>query len=201
LTLPAGGDAGDAGARPRRGDLIEIVYRRPPDRVQTFRQLLVDSGDAGVVTYLDAAEVPEPVRDDAGRVILEPGAPIVWLTFPGAWHDIGRFHLADGTFTGLYANVLTPVAMDGLRWETTDLFLDVWLAREAPTPSILDRDELDQAEREGWLDTGTADRARQEAQRLLGLHADRAWPPPIAGDWTLARTRAALAGGAPPPND
>jgi hypothetical protein len=35
------------------------------------------------------------------------------------------------------------------RWETTDLFLDVWLALGAPTPSILDRDELDQAEREG----------------------------------------------------
>ena len=185
----------------RTGEVIEIVYRRPPDRVRIFRQQLVHSGDAGVVTYLEAAEVPGPVRDDAGRVILEPGAPIVWFTFAGAWHDIGRFHLADGSFTGLYANVLTPVEMGGSRWDTTDLFLDVWLAQGAPTPSILDRDELDEAEREGWLDASTAERARREADRLCRLHEARAWPPPIVGEWTLALTRAALAGSASSPND
>ena len=48
----------------------------------------------------------------AGRTILEPGAPVVWFTFPGRAHDIGRFHAAGGTFTGYYANVLTPVELD-----------------------------------------------------------------------------------------
>jgi len=193
------------GGRPaggaRAGDVIEIVYRRPPDRVEIFRQALVDSGDAGVVTYLDAADLPRPVRDGSGRVILEPGASIVWFTFADTWHDIGRFHLADDTFTGLYANVLTPVQMDGSRWNTTDLYLDVWLAREASTPSILDAEELREAERRHWVDARTAARARREADDLCQQHDTGAWPPPIVGEWTLTRTRAALAGGASSPDE
>ena len=39
---------------------------------------------------------------------------MVWTTYRGdVWHDVGRFHLADGTFTGYYANILTPVGIDG----------------------------------------------------------------------------------------
>ncbi|HEX8360342.1 MAG TPA: hypothetical protein VF613_09550, partial [Longimicrobium sp.] len=88
-------------AAPRR---VEIHYRRLPDREQVFRQQVLEDDGSCVVTFLEVAELPKPVR--AGeRVILEPGAPVVWFTFRGLWHDIGRFHLRDGTFTGFYANV------------------------------------------------------------------------------------------------
>jgi predicted RNA-binding protein associated with RNAse of E/G family len=83
------------------------------------------------VTLLEQAELAQPLLID-GRVVLEAGSPAVWFTFPGAWHDIGRFHRADGTFTGIYGNVLTPVRfLDERTWETTDLFLDVWLEPRA----------------------------------------------------------------------
>ena len=61
------------------------------------------------------------------EVALERGSDAVWFTFPGLWHDIGRFHRSDGTFTGIYANILTPplIQPDGV-WHTTDLFLDLW---------------------------------------------------------------------------
>ena len=62
-----------------------------------------------------------------GTVILAPGAPVIWFTMPGAWHDIGVFHLENGAPTGIYANVLTPVRFDGpTSWSTTDLYLDVF---------------------------------------------------------------------------
>ncbi|MDP9348291.1 MAG: hypothetical protein M3P24_04000, partial [Gemmatimonadota bacterium] len=85
---------------------VRIHYRRLPDREQVFEQALVEDAGEYVVTLLESAALRSPVTA-GGRVVLEPGAPVVWFTYPGAWHDVGRFHLADGTFTGCYANVLT----------------------------------------------------------------------------------------------
>ncbi|HEX5724027.1 MAG TPA: DUF402 domain-containing protein, partial [Longimicrobiaceae bacterium] len=122
---------------------VTLHYRRLPDREQRFRQIVVAETAEYVVTLLPAAELRRPV-EAAGRVVLEPGAPVVWFTYPGLWHDVGRFHRADGTFTGFYANVLTPVAMHGDRWETTDLAVDVWLGADGAV-EVLDRTELAEA--------------------------------------------------------
>jgi len=122
---------------------VRIHYRRPPNRLQIFEQRLVHDGDDVKVTLAEAVAYEPPLRI-GGEVVLERGSDVVWFTFPGAWHDIGRFHLADGTFTGLYANVLTPPSLTGTEWDTTDLFLDVWIARDGSV-LLLDEDELDEA--------------------------------------------------------
>ncbi len=132
----------------------------------------------------------------AGRVVLERGSDVVWFTFPGRWHDIGRFHRADGTFTGIYANILTPVVRPepGV-WHTTDLFLDVWLPPDEE-PRLLDEDEFEEARARGWIDRATAERARAEAERLLEAARKGTWPPAVVRSWTLPRAREA-AGAAP----
>ena len=145
-----------------------------------------------VVTLLEHADVARPSVVD-GAVILEPGSPIVWFTFPGARHDIGRFHRADGEFTGLYANVLTPVeGVDGADWATTDLFLDVWLPADGGEARLLDEDELEDALARGWVDEATAAMATAEAAHLLGEARAGTWPPDVVGAWPLERARAAL---------
>ena len=170
---------------------VRIRYRRPPDRVRTFRQAVVEDAGEYVVTLLPATELETPVRA-GGRVVLEPGAPVVWFTYRGeVWHDVGRFHLADGTFTGLYANVLTPVRMEGMEWETTDLFLDLWMGTDG-VAEVLDRDELEAALAAGWIDAATAAHAEGEAKRLLAAAHAGAWPPAHVGEWTLERARAAV---------
>lgn len=166
---------------------VEIRYLRPPDREQVFRQIVVEDAGAYVVTLLESAVLGKPVTA-GGRTVLEPGAPVVWITYRGQWHDVGRFHLADGTFTGVYANVLTPVAMDGARWETTDLFLDLWSGADG-TLVALDEDELRQAEREGWVSPETASRAREEAEALLEQARLGRWPGSEVNEWTLERAR------------
>lgn len=179
------------GSIPEPGDWIRIRYLRPPDREQAFRQRLIARESGAVVTLLEAAEVSRPSIVD-GAPILEPGSPIIWFTFPGAGHDVGRFHLADDTFTGLYANVLTPVeGVSGTEWRTTDLFLDVWLPVDGE-PILLDEAELEEAVAQGWVDASTAAAARSEATRLVEHAARGTWPPQIVADWTLARARAAL---------
>jgi len=180
---------------PARPLTVDIHYRRLPDREQVFRQIVVEDGGDYVVTLLEAAALPRPVTV-GGAVVLEPGAPVVWFTYRGAWHDVGRFHLANGTFTGVYANVLTPVAMDGARWETTDLCLDVWRGADGRV-EVLDEEELREAERRGWVDASTAGVARAEAARLAGAARAGSWPPAHVHAWTLDRAREAVSG-APP---
>jgi uncharacterized protein len=131
----------------------------------------------------------------AGRPVLEAGSPVIWFTFPGRWHDVGRFHRPDGAFTGYYANVLTPVRIRGDLWETTDLFLDVFLT---PTDAIhlLDADELAEAERARWIEPGLVARARTEAESLMRAARAGRWPPAVVREWTLERVRS-IAGGTP----
>jgi predicted RNA-binding protein associated with RNAse of E/G family len=116
---------------------------------------------------------------------------VVWFTFPGVWHDIGRFHRANGRFTGIYANVLTPPTFEpGDVWHTTDLFLDVWIPAGGE-PQVLDRDELQNAVAAGWVDEATGLRATAEVDHILAEAASGRWPPPVVDTWTLERARAA----------
>jgi len=172
---------------------VRIHYRRPPDREQIFDQAVVLDRSDVIVTLADSIDLPSPMQIDGG-IALENGSSAVWFTFPEVWHDIGRFHRADGTFTGIYANVLTPVTIEGRVWDTTDLFLDVWIGPEG-SAQILDRDEFDEAVEAGWIDAATSSRALAEADRLAQGAADGSWPPAIVSEWTLPRARAAVQAG------
>ncbi len=165
---------------------VRIHYHRPPDREQLLVQRLVYQDPGVVVTLLESASIARPIHI-AGELAVEPGAPIVWFTFPGEWFDIGRFHLADGSFTGYYADILEPVTPVGPHeWRAVDLFLDVWLDRRGGV-HLLDEDELEEAEERGWITRETGEAARTEAERLLARARAGDWPPPIAREWTLER--------------
>lgn len=171
---------------PVHAEHVRIHYRRPPDREEIFVQEVLHRSERAIITYLASTPLSQPLRV-RDTTVLANGSPVIWLTYPGALHDIGCFHLPDGTFTGYYANILTPVRfLSPTEWETTDLFLDVWLGADGEL-GILDEDELEQAVRAGWLGAATATLARAEADRLV--HEARAgeWPPAEARAWTLDR--------------
>jgi predicted RNA-binding protein associated with RNAse of E/G family len=194
---------GTGSGRPRAAPEIRIHYLRPPDRRTVYRQHLVH--DDGRVKITLARNLPfEPPLRIQGEVALEQGSDAVWFTFPGAWHDIGRFHLADGTLTGIYANIITPcIFQPGGDWETTDLFLDLWIparplepsdpgSAPEPGPFLLDAEELDEAALSGHLPPRLVQAARAEALDLLQRAAAGSWPPPIVHVWTRERALSVL---------
>ncbi len=171
---------------------VRIHYVRPPDREQHLVQRLVYEDAHVVISLLDSASIAAPVVI-GGEVAAEPGSPLLWFTFPGEWFDVGRFHRRDGTFTGLYADILEPVVPVGPReWRARDLFLDLWLDARGGAPLLLDEDELAEALERGWIDAATGAAARREAERLLELAGRGVWPPPVVTEWTLERALRAL---------
>ena len=169
---------------------VQIHYRRLPDRLKVYNQRVVMERDDVIVTLSEPIEVASPVVVE-GTVALETGSLAVWFTFPGAWHDIGLFHRADGTFSGTYANILTPAVIDGPVWHTTDLFLDVWWPAQGVV-TLLDEDEFEEAINLGLMDPDTVRRAREEADRLVERAHEGDWPPRIVAEWTLERALARL---------
>ncbi len=175
---------------------IHIQYHRPPDRTELFVQTLIHDDGRVKVTFARGLQLDAPLVLD-GQVALEDGSDAVWFTFPGAWHDIGRFYTAEGRFTGIYANILTPCVFEpGGTWLTTDLFLDLWLpAAELGgplRPRILDADELDRAEASGWVESPLAERARKEVRSLEREARAGRWPPAPVEEWTRDRARVAV---------
>ncbi len=171
---------------------VAIHYHRPPDNRRIYDQRVVWAGPDVIITLSDPLELARPVMVGAAPV-LESGSLALWFTFPGAWHDIGRFHRPDGTLTGIYANILTPPELGDTVWHTTDLFLDVWKAPDGSV-SLLDEDEFDEACTAGHVDPETATRAREEAARILGEARSGSWPPQVVREWTLERALRVLEG-------
>ena len=171
--------------------VAHIHYLRLPDREHVYRQILVHDAPDVRVTLARSTKLRAPLVI-GGSVALDPGSDVVWFTFPGCWHDIGRFHRLDGTFTGIYSNVLTPPVFEPCEvWRTSDLFLDVWIPLGG-SPTVLDRDEFDEAVKAGWIENATRVRALEEVDRILEAAAAGRWPPRVVEEWTLERARAAV---------
>lgn len=151
-------------------------------------QQLVHASDEVLVTYQESVPVTRPMMVN-GRTVLEPNAPVVWFTFPGRSYDVGRFHLSDGSFTGIYANIIQPVRLDSAtEWSTTDLFVDVWIGNDGEA-LLLDLDELEHAVTKQWLAADLATQAVTTANAILEQYEAGRWPPSIVNEWTLARVR------------
>lgn len=164
---------------------MEILYRRPSGGVRRHRQELLHDGPDLKVSLLRRPPGSAP-REVAGAVTLEPGARLLWYTFPGRRHEVAAFHGPDGTLLGHYTNVVRPPRIREGEWEITDLFLDVWQPADRPRePRVLDRDELRRAEEEGALPRAAARRAREEAARVEARARAGEWPPPEVRRWPL----------------
>jgi predicted RNA-binding protein associated with RNAse of E/G family len=165
---------------------IRIHYHRPDRGTTVFEEHLVLDRPDVKVTLLETYEGSDTFAGD--RLILSAGAPVVWFVYPDLCRDVGRFHLADGTFTGWYTNLRAPIRMDGNDWYCTDLFLDHWLPADGSPGRWLDEDELTAARHAGLVsaaDFEVVQRERAAVEAQLGS----AWPPAMACELDLLEAR------------
>jgi predicted RNA-binding protein associated with RNAse of E/G family len=166
---------------------VRYEYRRAGKASTWYEEwLIVDRPDVKVL-LLDRYD-GHGVQVE-GADILDPGAPIVWCVFPGRWYDVGRFHRADGSFTGWYTNFCRPPVTHGARWMGDDLFLDLWQPAQGGH-RWLDEDELDEAARGGFVDAATRARLASERRRIAQALSAGEWPPAVARNLTLTEARA-----------
>lgn len=171
--------------------IIHYTYTRPGKGTETYEHwLVVDESDLKVMLMEDYRGRRLTVDDET---VAGPGSALLWFVFPDRWYDIGRFHLADDSFTGWYTNLCTPVAMEGDRWASTDLFLDHWTSLDG-RQIWLDEEELASVTQAGLLDEVTQIRIREE-RTAIQAHLDAgAWPPQVAIDLDLEKARSLLRG-------
>lgn len=169
--------------------LIRYHYHRPGKGTPVFDQWLVlERNDVSVLLSESYAGADILI---GGAVALARGAPSVWFVFPDAWRDVGRFHDAQGNFTGWYTNICTPVKKDGVDWSSTDLVLDLWIPASGE-PQWLDEDELLEVTASGVMDHWTHSRVQKERERIRALLAAGAWPPAVCREIDLALIRTTL---------
>ena len=169
--------------------IVQFEYHRPGMDVVSYEEVLVlDRPDMKVLLQHEFAGSDVT---HGGSVILQQGAPIVWFVPVGSWHDIGRFHLQDGTFTGFYTNLSKPVDIQPVKWVGYDLCLDLWQPTQG-TPAWLDEDEFDDAVRRRFIDKSTRQRVLNE-RALIDLQVSTGqWPPPIVRDIDLEQAKSLL---------
>ena len=169
--------------------LIQFEYHRPGKDTTVYEEVLVlDRPDVKVLLQENYTGNNVAV---GGSVTLQHGAPIVWFIFDGAWHDIGSFHLKDGTLTGWYTNLSKPVVFEQEKWIGNDLFLDLWQPIQGQ-PVWLDEDEFRLAVKTRLIDQATRKRVLNE-RALIDLQVSQGeWPPPIVRDIDLQQARALL---------
>lgn len=162
---------------------MEVVYVRPPDDIRRHRQeLLLDEPDLKITL------LRRPRRADARTladgVVLEPGARMLWFTFPGRGYEVAAVHDAGGELQGHYTNVVLPPELGEESWRITDLFLDVWQPVQGP-PRVLDRDEFRRAREEGWISEAEAREAEAVCREIEARALRGDWPPEPVRDWPL----------------
>lgn len=169
---------------------VRIHYHRPDRGTTIFIERLVRDEPDVKVTLLSDYQGADAYAGD--RLILSAGAPVLWFVFPGLCRDVGRFHLADGTFTGWYTNLRAPMRMDGSEWYCTDLFLDHWLPADDNPGTWLDEDELAAAIEKDLLTNDWLACVQRERAEVDALLQAGTWPPPLTRQFDLQLALAEL---------
>jgi predicted RNA-binding protein associated with RNAse of E/G family len=69
---------------------IELIYKRPPNRVNHFQQRLLYE-DKDVIITTQRVKPSNPIVID-GVTVLGDDFPVVWFVFADKWYDVGKVY-------------------------------------------------------------------------------------------------------------
>ena len=145
-------------------ETITLTYKRPPDRVNYFQQLLLYE-DADVIVTAQRVK-PSSAIILNGKTVLADDFIAVWFVFTGLWYDVGKIYNLKHEWTGYYCDIMMPVKRSKTQFEITDLFLDLWISPDG-SYEIQDEDEFAEAIRHGVIDTELAKSAQNALDALI----------------------------------
>ena len=161
-------------------ETVELIYKRPPDRVNHFQQNLLYEDDNVIVTTQRITPSSPIVID--GVTVLGDNYRAVWFVFANRWYDIGKIYNLEDRFTGYYCDIILPMKRTDTHFEITDLFLDLWVSPDG-SYQIEDEDEFESAIARNWIRTDLADQAWKALQDLIAEIESGAFPPEITDRW------------------
>ncbi len=161
-------------------ETVELIYKRPPARVNYFQQNLLYEDDDIIVTT-QRIKPSNPIVID-GVTVLGDNYRAVWFVFANRWYDIGKIYNLEDDFTGYYCDIILPMKRTDTHFEITDLFLDLWVSPDG-SYQVEDADEFESAIAQNWIQTDLADQARKALQDLIAQIEAGAFPPEITNRW------------------
>lgn len=120
-----------------------------------------------------------PGEPAVGKLQFVQGDRFLEFYYPGRHYAIWQVEDRDGRLKGWYCNVSTPVREDASALRFRDLLLDLLVYPDGSW-SVLDREELEQARRQG-LAPDLAEQAEAAIGELLALLEQRVAPFDRAG--------------------
>ena len=161
-------------------ETIELIYKRPPNRVHHFQQNLLYEDDDVIVTT-QRITPSSPIIID-GVTVLGDNYRAVWFVFADRWYDIGKIYNLKDRFTGYYCDIILPMKRTRTHFEITDLFLDLWVSPDG-SYQVEDEDEFESAVAQNWIQTDLANQAKNALQDLIAEVESGAFPPEITNRW------------------
>jgi predicted RNA-binding protein associated with RNAse of E/G family len=154
---------------------LHLRYIRLPDRVMDLHTKLIYRSESVIVDKSQIASANSVTFD--GEIVLALGFQITYFMLMRKWFGVGKIRDVHGRHTGYYCDIVTPPRLleDG-GVELTDLFLDLWVSPDLRY-RVLDREELENALRKGWITKKLYKRAKKELDKLIDLVKKGGFPP------------------------
>lgn len=169
-------------------ETITLTYKRPPDRINHFQQVLLYV-DEDVIVTSQRIKPSSPIVQN-GETVLGENFTAVWFVFIGLWYDIGKIYNLKNEWTGYYCDIMKPVnrgidvAGKPNYFEITDLFLDLWINPDS-SYEIQDEDEFEAAIRDGAIDSELAEKAWNVLDILIAEVAAGTFPPQFVRQYII----------------
>ena len=161
-------------------NIITLTYRRLPDRINHFEQILLfENSDIIITTQKISPSSPIIFN---GKEVLADNYTAIWFVFTDLWYDIGKIYNLDNEWTGYYCDIIMPVTRSETKFEIVDLFLDLWVSPEGGY-AIQDEDEFEEAVNNGFISDNVIDKARSTLDFLIDEVSENRFPPKVVKDY------------------
>lgn len=161
---------------------ITLTYKRLPDRINYFEQILLYENDDIIITTQKICPSSPIIFN--GQKVLADNFTAIWFVFTGLWYDIGKIYNLDSEWTGYYCDIILPVTRSKTKFEIVDLFLDLWISPDGGY-AIQDEDEFEEAVKNGVISDEVADKARSTLDFLIEEVTEENFPPKVVKDYII----------------